>query len=128
MKLVHQKRSIDDRLSVVHFTNSMLWGGVEEHICGLLRNLSQLRWLIIAQTGTTILQPLLSVMVFWMTGIFVSWGMFSRVNAISVTTFLVAAMCVSAAIFLILELYSPYSGFLRISSTPLRIAYDSLAR
>ena len=94
----------------------------------LLRNLAQLRWLIIAQTGTTILQPLLSVMVFWMTGIFVSWGMFSRVNAISVTTFLVAAMCVSAAIFLILELYSPYSGFLRISSTPLRIAYDSLAR
>src|SRR6516164_5218267 len=92
----------------------------------LLRNLAQLRWLIIAQTGTTILQPLLSVMVFWMTGIFVSWGMFSRVNAISVTTFLVAAMCVSAAIFLILELYSPYSGFLRISSTPLRIAYDSL--
>ena len=101
---------------------------MQSEAVGLLRNLSQLRWLILTQTGTTTLQPLLSVMVFWMTGIFVSWGMFSRVNAISVTTFLVAAMCVSAAIFLILELYSPYSGFLRISSTPLRIAYDSLAR
>ena len=41
MKLVHQGRSVDDRLPVLHFTNSMLWGGVEEHICGLLRNLSR---------------------------------------------------------------------------------------
>ena len=101
---------------------------MQSEAVGLLRNLSQLRWLILTQTGTTTLQPLLSVMVFWMTGIFVSWGLFSRVNALSVTTFFVAALCVSGAIFLILELYTPYNGFLRISSTPLRIAYDSLAR
>ena len=36
-----QQRSTDDRDSVLHFTNSMLWGGVEEHICGLLRNISR---------------------------------------------------------------------------------------
>jgi len=83
---------------------------------------------MIAQTGTTILQPLLSVMVFWMMGIFVSWGMFSRLNVMSVTTFFVAALCVSGAIFLILELYAPYRGFLGLSGAPLRIAYDSLAR
>jgi len=29
---------------------------------------------------------------------------------------------------LILELYTPYTGWLRISSAPLRIAYDSLVR
>ena len=27
--------------SILYFTNSALWGGVEEHICGLLRNLSR---------------------------------------------------------------------------------------
>ena len=94
----------------------------------LLRNLAQLRWLLIAQTGVTILQPLLFVVIFWMTSIFFSWGMFSRANTLSVTTFLVAALCVSSAIFLILELYTPYKGLLRISSAPLRIAHDSLAR
>lgn len=31
----------DNRHSVLHFTNSSLWGGVEEHICGLLRGLSR---------------------------------------------------------------------------------------
>jgi len=41
MKVVHQQRSIDHRLSVLYFTNSILWGGVEEHICGLLRKLSR---------------------------------------------------------------------------------------
>jgi glycosyltransferase involved in cell wall biosynthesis len=29
------------RRSILHFSNSTLWGGVEEHICGLLRNLSR---------------------------------------------------------------------------------------
>ena len=28
------------RCSILHFTNSTLWGGVEEHICSLLRSLS----------------------------------------------------------------------------------------
>jgi len=101
---------------------------MQSEALGLLRNLAQLRWLMIAQTGTAILQPLLSVMVFWMMGIFLSWGLFSRANAMSVTTFFVAALCVSGAIFLILELYTPYRGFLRLSSAPLRIVYDSLAR
>ncbi|MGH9342626.1 MAG: glycosyltransferase [Terriglobia bacterium] len=31
----------DGRISVLHFTNSSLWGGVEGHVCGLLCNLSR---------------------------------------------------------------------------------------
>ena len=101
---------------------------MQSEALGLLRNLAQLRWLIIAQSSTTIMRPLLFVMIFWMTSIFVSWGLFSQANTMSVTTFLVTALCVSGAIFLILELYTPYTGWLRISSAPLRIAYDSLVR
>jgi hypothetical protein len=100
---------------------------MQSEAVGLLRNLAQLRGLFIAQSGTTILEPLLFVMVFWMMSIFASWGLFARANALSVTTFFVAALCVSGAIFLILELYTPYKGLLRLSSAPLRIAYDSLA-
>jgi hypothetical protein len=100
---------------------------MQSEALGLLRNLSQLRWLIIAQSNTTVLQPLLLIMIFWMTSIFFSWGLFSRANTISVMTFFVAGLCVSGAIFLILELYMPYNGLLRLSSAPLRIAYDSLA-
>jgi hypothetical protein len=100
---------------------------MQSEAMGLLRNLAQLRGLFIAQSGTTILEPLLFVMVFWMMSIFASWGLFARANTLSLTTFFVAALCVSGAIFLILELYTPYKGLLRLSSAPLRIAYDSLA-
>ena len=41
---------------------------------------------------------------------FSSVGVYFRANTISVTTFFVAALCVSGAIFLILELYTPYKG------------------
>lgn len=101
---------------------------MQSEALGLLRNLAQLRWLIIAQSNTTISRPLLFVMIFWMTSIFVSWGLFSRANTVSVTTFFVAALCVSGAIFLILELYAPFGGSLRLSSAVLRLAYDSLSQ
>ena len=100
---------------------------MQSEALGLLQNLAQLRGLFIAQSGTTILEPLLFVMIFWMTSIFVSWGLFSRANLVSVTTFFVAALCVSGAIFLVLEMYTPYRGLLRLSSSPLRSAYESLA-
>lgn len=35
------QRSIADRCSVLYFTNSTLWGGAEEHMCVLLRNLDR---------------------------------------------------------------------------------------
>jgi len=94
----------------------------------LLKSMSQIRSLMIEQTSTTVLRPLLFVVIFWLTGIFVSWGLFSPRNATVVFTFLVASLCVSAAIMLILDLYSPYSGVLRLSTAPLRLAYQSLGQ
>ena len=49
---------------------------MQSEALGLVKNLAQLRWLIIEQASATVLQPLLFVMVFWMTSIFVSWGLF----------------------------------------------------
>ncbi len=41
MSFIDNQRSTDDRISMLHFTNSTLWGGVERHICDLLGNLSR---------------------------------------------------------------------------------------
>jgi hypothetical protein len=95
---------------------------------GLFRMVAPLSRLMIAPTGATILPPLRYAMIFWITSIFVSWGLFSRAVTISVTTFLVAALRVSGAMFLILERYTPCNGMLRLPSAPLPIAYDSLGR
>jgi hypothetical protein len=47
-------------------------------------------------------------------------------NATVITSYLIAAISVSAAIFLIVEMYSPYSGLIHVSSAPLRAAIAHL--
>ena len=83
-------------------------------------SLGQMRWLLFEQSGTSISTPFLIVMVFWLSILFVSFGLFAPRNATVIITLLVAAMSVSGAIFLILELDQPFSGLIQISSTPLR--------
>jgi hypothetical protein len=95
---------------------------------GLLTGMSQIRALMIERTSTTVLKPLLFVLIFWLVGIFLSWGLFSPRKATVVITFFVAALCVSSAIMLILDLYSPYRGLMHLSTTPLRLAYESLGQ
>jgi hypothetical protein len=62
---------------------------------------------------------MLIILVFWMVIVFVSVGLFAPPNATAIVT-LVAALSVSAAIFLILELDSPFNGVIQISPGPMR--------
>jgi hypothetical protein len=55
-------------------------------------------------------------------------GLFAPPNATVVATLLVAALSVSSAIFLILEIYNPYSGLIQVSSAPLRAAVAQLGQ
>jgi hypothetical protein len=62
----------------------------------------------------------------WLTTLFISFGLFARVNGATVTALLVSAFSVSGAVLLILELYAPYEGLIKISSAPLRAALAQL--
>ena len=81
--------------------------------------LEQTRWLLFEQRGSTISMPLIVVVVFWLTIIFVSFGVLSPSNATVVVTLFVCALSVSGAIFLMLEMDRPFSGLLQISDAPL---------
>jgi hypothetical protein len=71
---------------------------------------------------------MLVVLIFWLTALFISFGLFAPRNTTVYATLLVAAISVSFAIFLILELYSPYAGVIRISDAPLRSALAHLGK
>jgi len=45
-----------------------------------------------------------------------------------ITTLLISALAVSGAVLLILEMYSPYTGLIQISSAPLRAALSHLGQ
>jgi hypothetical protein len=92
----------------------------------ILADLSQTRWLLIEQEQNQLPIPLLVILVFWLTLLFVSFGLFAPYNATAFTVLLVGACAVSGAIFLVLELSQPVEGFIKISAAPLRNALQHL--
>jgi hypothetical protein len=85
-------------------------------------------WLMYEQRTTSFSPPLLITVVFWLTVILTSFGLFAPTNGTVVATLAVSALSVSGAIFLILEMYSPYSGVIQVSSAPLRAALAHLGQ
>ena len=77
-----------------------------------LREIRRTRWLIYEQRVTSISIPMLIILVLWLTLLFISFGLYAPANGTVVTSLVVAALSVSCAIFLILELYTPYHGLI----------------
>jgi len=66
--------------------------------------------------------------IFSFTITFVGFGIFSPMNATVGVALGLAALAVSGAIFITLEMYSPFQGLVQIPSTPLRQALAHLGR
>jgi len=84
--------------------------------------LGQKRSLLLEETGGSIPAPFLVMLVFWLTLIFASFGLFAPTNSTVIAILFACALSVAGAIFLILELDRPFQGLLQISNTPLRDA------
>jgi hypothetical protein len=67
---------------------------------------------------------MLIVLVSWLAIIFMSAGLFAPANATVIIALMLAALSVSGAIFLILELDTPFDGVIQISKKPM---YNALA-
>jgi hypothetical protein len=88
----------------------------------ILVEIAKTRWLMYEQSTNAVSLPLLVVLICWLTVVFTSFGLFAPFNATVVSSLLLAALSVSGAIFLILEMYTPYTGVVQISSASLRAA------
>jgi len=95
---------------------------------GMAVDLGKLRWLMFEQGTIGISWPLLAVLVFWLAIVFASFGLFAPPNPTVIVTLFLCALSVSGAIFLILEMYTPYQGLIQISSAPLRDALAHLGQ
>jgi hypothetical protein len=113
-----------DRLPAANETQRATKAAASQLAVGLGRT----RWLMHAQGGSAISTPLLIIVVFWLTILFISFGVFARPNATVHVALFVCALSVAAAIFLILEMDSPFDGLIRISDAPLREIVSRLGR
>ena len=89
-------------------------------------DLSQTRWLLRVQSGSAIPEPFLLILIFWLTIIFTSFGVFAPRNATAITALFVCSLSVAGAIFLILEMALPFEGLIHIPSAPMREALTLL--
>jgi len=95
----------------------------------ILGELRESGWSLFVQSESNSLSlPLLVVLVSWLVAVFLSFGLLAPPNPTVIVTLLVGALAVSGAILIILEMYSPFTGFLKISSAPIREALSQLGR
>jgi hypothetical protein len=92
----------------------------------ILSNLAHTRWLLVTQKGSSIPLPFLVVLVFWFVVIFGSMSLLAPRNGTVYAVIVVCALSVSSAIFLIMELDTPFEGLLQISDAPLQSAINQL--
>ena len=92
----------------------------------LAETLLQTRWLVLAGAESSVPLPFLVVLLFWLTVIFGSFGVFARPNAMVLAALFVCALSIGAALFLVLEMDSPFDGLIKVSADPLRYAYTHL--
>jgi hypothetical protein len=93
---------------------------VKNQVLSLIVELQNTQWLLFLKSKQSALPiPLLLVVVTWLALIYLSFGLFTPPSPTIVVTFVFGALAVSGAVLIILELYTPFRGVLRISSDPI---------
>jgi hypothetical protein len=101
---------------------------LQKQALNIADRLLRTRWLLYEQGAGPVPLPMLVVLILWLTILFVSFGLFAPRNGTVITSLCVAALSVSCAILLILEMYRPFEGIIQISSAPLYTALAHLGR
>ncbi|HEY6385730.1 MAG TPA: hypothetical protein VIX91_08635 [Candidatus Acidoferrum sp.] len=101
---------------------------IQSQALSIVISLGQIRWLMYEQRAGSGSAPLMSVLVFWLTALFISFGLFAPRNATVFATLLISAISASFAILLILDMSTPYAGLIRLSDAPLRAAFAHLGQ
>jgi hypothetical protein len=94
----------------------------------LVEQILDTRWVALTSTDTPVPTAFIVIMVFWLAVTFASFGLFAPGNRTVVTALFVSAISVSCAIFLVLELGSPFDGIVQVSGEPMRHALSLLNR
>lgn len=88
----------------------------------------QTRWLVVTQAQGRLPLPFLVILLFWLTALHMSFGLFAPRNAMVVAVMFICALSVSGAIFLILEMNHPLAGLIKVSSAPMLKALEHLGQ
>lgn len=101
---------------------------IQEEAQDLCRELLLLRWLQIEQAQSSLPVLFLAVLLFWLSMLYISFGLFAPRNLTVITAMFIGALSLATAMFLILEMNRPMEGIIKASSAPMRKALEHLGR
>ncbi len=101
---------------------------LQSQALSLASDVLKARWMSFAGAGNAAPTAFLAVIVFWLTALFWSFGLFAPRNGMVIGVLLLSTASVAASVFLILEMQSPFSGVMKISSAPLQYALAHLGQ
>jgi uncharacterized membrane protein len=101
-----------------------LWNDARQ----LYREVVRQRWVVLDQYGGTIPPLLITMVILWLAIIFASFGYWAPRNAIVTASLCLAALLISAALYLILDMDTPSSSMTQASNVPFQRALAQLQR
>lgn len=102
--------------------------GLQARALQLIAELSRTRWLLVAESGSSLSPALLVVLVSWLAAIFLAFGLLAPRNPTTLVAMVIGAMSVATAVFIIEELDRPLTGVLRLSPEPLKKVVEVVGR
>ena len=94
----------------------------------LAERLLEQRWLVVSQTQAPVPTAFLVILVFWLTASFGSFGLFAPSNGTVTGVLFLGSLSVAAALFLVLELGTPFDGGVKVLGDPMRRAIELMAK
>jgi hypothetical protein len=80
------------------------------------------RWRLVEASEQSLSSPFFVVLVFWLVVIFLCFGLSAPFNHLSFMVTALSALALGSALFVIIDLYTPYTGIFAVSSVPIRQA------
>lgn len=92
------------------------------------RDLLLYRWIVLEQGQTILPAFLLGLLLFWLTTLNLTYGLFAPRNATVIAVLFACALSVAGALFVIMEMDRPLEGYIKVSSAPFHRALDYLGK
>jgi hypothetical protein len=126
-KTIPPGEKIEDQiLALDPHSDSQKWFKAEA--LKLTEEVLRTRWRLLGSASGSVSRTFLYVVICWLSVTFASFGLSAPRNGTVAAVFVIAALSVAAAVFLILELDGPFEGVIKISSAPIQHTLANLGQ
>ncbi|TDV09513.1 DUF4239 domain-containing protein [Paraburkholderia caballeronis] len=89
---------------------------------------SDTRWRLIEEAHSSISKPFFTMLTLWLIVIFLSFGLIAPRNALALVTIMLGAVSIASAVYVIVDLDTPFDGPIVIASDSMRDALAHMSR